>query len=239
MRLDRFLSETGVGTRSTVAQYIRKCRVAVNGEIIKNPAYKLDETSDKVTFDGRLLEYEEFLYYMLNKPQGFVTATKDNACETVMDLFPEEKRTGLFPVGRLDKDTEGLLIITNDGELAHRLLSPSRHVDKVYYVRLDGPVCNDDIRRFEEGMELGDFTTLPARLEAAGDADDIDGTASQAYVTIREGKFHQIKRMFEAVGKQVVYLKRVAMGGVELDKNLEPGEYRRLTDEELHLLKSK
>jgi 16S rRNA pseudouridine516 synthase len=233
VRLDKYLADMGIGTRSEVKEYIRKGRVKVNGEIIKASDLKLDALNSDVYFDNQKLEYESLEYYMLNKPAGVVSATADNHCTTVVELIESSRNKDLFPVGRLDKDTEGLLIITNDGDLAHRLLSPKKHVGKVYYAKINGRVTEEDINTFNKGIKLGeDFTTLPAQLvilEA--------GELSEIKVTIYEGKFHQIKRMFEAVGKEVLYLKRLSMGDLRLDEALDTGDYRRLTVEELNKLK--
>ncbi len=233
VRLDKYLADMSVGTRSEVKEYIRKGRVKVNGEIIKASDLKLDPLNSDVHFDNQKLEYESLEYYMLNKPAGVVSATADNHCTTVVELIESSRNKDLFPVGRLDKDTEGLLIITNDGDLAHKLLSPKKHVGKVYYAKINGRITDDDINVFKAGIKLGeDFTTLPAHmviLEA--------GELSEIEVTIYEGKFHQIKRMFEAVGKEVLYLKRLSMGDLHLDETLAPGDYRRLTVEELNKIK--
>lgn len=233
LRLDKYLADMGVGTRSEVKGYIRKGRVKVNGQVEKQPERKITG-EDTVTFDEKSISYIETEYYMLNKPAGVVSATRDKLSSTVVDLIEEGKRKDLFPVGRLDRDTEGLLLITNDGDLAHRLLSPKKHVKKLYFARVQGRVVEEDILRFREGITLEeDFTTLPAELfiQQAGEE-------SEVLVTICEGKFHQIKRMFEAVGKEVLYLKRLKMGELALDETLEPGEYRKLTREEIELLQN-
>lgn len=234
VRLDKYLADLGVGTRSEVKGYIRKGRVLVDGEVIKEPEYKVESSVSEVLFDNRKLNYESYVYYMLNKPAGVVSATVDNVSTTVVELIKDAPNKELFPVGRLDKDTEGLLIITNDGDLAHKLLSPKKHVAKVYFAKIKGRVTDTDVRIFEEGIKLEeDFTTLPAKLTILESAD-----ISKIEVTIFEGKFHQVKRMFEAVDKEVIYLKRLSMGSLRLDEALSPGEYRRLTDEELKKLKS-
>ncbi len=233
LRLDKYLADMGIGTRSEVKGYIRKGRVKINGQVSKQPESKIT-SADKITFDERSISYIETEYFMLNKPAGVVSASRDKFASTVVDLIEEGKRKDLFPVGRLDKDTEGLLIITNDGELAHRLLSPRKHVKKLYFARVQGRVTEEDIKRFQEGMNLEeDFTTLPAELKIIK-----AGEESEVHVTISEGKFHQIKRMFEAVGKEVLYLKRLQMGTLALDESLKPGEYRKLTDEEIRLLQN-
>lgn len=226
MRLDKYLSEMGAGTRSDLKKVIRAGRVTVNGSVMKDPAAHVRE-DDEVRLDGEPVAYEEYVYYMLHKPAGVISATEDKRQQTVLDLIDERQRKGLFPVGRLDRDTEGLLLITNDGELAHRLLSPKKHVDKVYFVRLDGPVGEAERKQFAEGLRVDEtLTALPAELE-------ILDPPSEVRVTIREGKFHQIKRMFEAVGREVLYLKRLSMGPLILDGSLPIGAYRRLTEAEL------
>ena len=234
IRLDKFLTELSVGTRSEVKGMVKKGKVTVNGTSCKVPETKIDTTTDIVALDGQVLQYSEFEYYMLNKPAGVISATMDNHCETVIDLIEESNRKDLFPVGRLDKDTEGLLLITNDGDLAHNLLSPKKHVDKVYFARVNGIVTNDDCIRFMEGLPVDEeFTAMPAKLEILS-----AGEISEIYLTIKEGKFHQVKRMFAAVGKEVIYLKRISMGSLVLDENLQVGEYRALTTEELDNLKA-
>ena len=228
MRLDKFLADMGLGTRSEVKKDIRKGLILVNGTPIRTPEYKIDIQKDQVTAKGQPVSYAKQEYYMLNKPAGVISATTDKKEKTVLDLIGEKQRKDLFPVGRLDKDTEGLLLITNDGELAHRLLSPKKHVDKVYYVRVQGELAEEDIRRLAEGIDIGEEKlTLPARLVIRK-----NGQFSEAEITIQEGKFHQVKRMFHALGKEVVYLKRLSMGTLVLDGNLKPGEYRKLTKEE-------
>lgn len=231
MRLDKFLADMGAGRRSELKKDIRKGCVRVDGETVKDPGFSVTETSD-VCYRGRTVRYEKFSYYMLNKPAGVISATSDRSQKTVLDLLDHAGRKDIFPVGRLDKDTEGLLLLTNDGELAHRLLSPKHHVDKVYYARIAGQVSEEDVRRFSEGIRLEeDFVTLPARLVILS-----AGPESEVEVTIHEGKFHQIKRMFHAVGKEVIYLKRLSMGSLKLDDALAPGEYRRLTETEISRL---
>ena len=232
IRLDKYLADMSIGTRQEVKKDIRQGRVKINEDIIKKPEYKIREDEDKVAFDGAPVAYETFEYYMLNKPAGVISATEDKRDKTVLDLIKEKKRKDLFPVGRLDKDTEGLLLITNDGALAHRLLSPKKHVDKCYYAKISGGVTEDDVRVFKERINIGTQEepewTMPAELKILE-----KGTVSRIRLTIREGKFHQVKRMFLAVGKEVVYLKRERMGALVLDEELAPGEYRKLTDSEL------
>lgn len=231
MRLDKYLAEMGVGTRQEVKKQIRQGKAAVNGTVVKAADTKIDETSDEVTICGRNISYVSYEYYMLNKPGGVVSATEDRRDTTVIDLIKDKKRKDLFPVGRLDKDTEGLLLITNDGDLAHRLLAPKKHVDKVYYAKIDGMVTEEDVKRFAEGIDIGaeeEEMTRPAKLDIMRSAEE-----SEIRLTIHEGKFHQVKRMFLAVGKEVTYLKRERMGTLCLDENLKPGEYRLLTEEEI------
>ena len=233
MRLDKYLAEMGVGTRQEVKKQIRQGKAAVNGTVVKAADTKIDETSDEVTICGRNISYVSYEYYMLNKPAGVVSATEDRRDTTVIDLIKEKKRKDLFPVGRLDKDTEGLLLITNDGDLAHRLLAPKKHVDKKYYAKIEGTVTEEDVELFGKGVDIGEKrATLPSVLTILS-----SGEESEITLTIREGKFHQVKRMFEAVGKKVTYLKRLSMGSLVLDEKLLPGEYRKLTEQELTQLK--
>ena len=235
IRLDKYLADMGCGTRQEVKKLIRSGQVSVNGAVVKKPETKVEQTVQEVCLNGEKVGYESFEYYMLNKPAGVISATEDRSCQTVVDLIQEKKRKDLFPVGRLDKDTEGLLLITNDGELAHRLLSPKKHVDKCYFARVSGKVTEDDVRSFENGVNIGSLEqpeiTMPGKLEIIT-SDEI----SQIRLTIQEGKFHQVKRMFRAVGKEVIYLKRLRMGTLVLDENLSIGEYRPLTKEELEKL---
>ena len=235
IRLDKYLADMGCGTRQEVKKLIRSGQVSVDGAVVKKPDTKVEQTVQEVCLNGEKVGYESFEYYMLNKPAGVISATEDRSCQTVVDLIQEKKRKDLFPVGRLDKDTEGLLLITNDGELAHRLLSPKKHVDKCYFARVSGKVTEDDVRSFENGVNIGSLEqpeiTMPGKLEIIT-SDEI----SQIRLTIQEGKFHQVKRMFQAVGKEVIYLKRLRMGTLVLDENLSIGEYRPLTKEELEKL---
>ena len=234
MRLDKFLCEVGIGTRSEVKVYLKKGQVTVNGEIVKKPEVKIDENKDSICFQGQELVFEAVQYFLLNKPAGCVTATRDHLSETVMSFLPENRRDDLFPVGRLDKDTEGLLLITNDGQLAHELLSPRKHVDKTYFAVIDGEVKEEHKQLFLSGLDIGDETlTMPAKLEILK-----SGETSEIELTIQEGRFHQVKRMFEAVGTKVTYLKRISMGPLTLG-NLQPGEVRVLTEEELEQLKNR
>lgn len=236
VRLDKFLADMGKGSRSQLREAAKKGRILVNGEPEKKTDRKIVPGTDQVVFDGIPVCYRKYEYYMLNKPQGVVSATEDSRCTTVVDLLGAgsegDLRRDLFPVGRLDKDTEGLLILTNDGDMAHRLLSPRNHVDKVYYARVSGRLPEDAAAVMAAGMTLQDGTrVLPGKLKVLE-----GGENPRILLTIREGKFHQVKRMFEALACQVVYLKRISMGPVVLDESLKPGEYRRLTGEEIRLL---
>lgn len=238
MRIDKFLADAGIGTRSEIKNYIKKGVVQVNGGLIQKPDIKIDTLKDSVTFQNEKINIEDFEYYMLNKPAGYVSATKDNTAPTVLSLI-ESRRLDLFPVGRLDKDTEGLLLITNDGALSHKLLSPRHHVDKTYYAIVEGNVGEQDIRLFSQGLVIGDEDlniALPAKLSIAADYNS-KKNLSYVNITIQEGKFHQIKRMFQAVGKKVIYLKRISFGGLTLPENLPLGEYRKLTEAELNILR--
>lgn len=233
MRLDKFLSGMGAGTRTEIKKAVKAGLVTVDGAVAKDPGMHVGEDS-AVTYRGEPVVYEEFVYYMMNKPAGVISASDDSREETVVDLIDEQKRKDLFSAGRLDRDTEGLLLITNDGALAHRLLSPKHHVDKRYYAEVSGTVTEDDVQAFADGLVLPDgLECLPAKLEILRAA-----ATSEIEVVIQEGKFHQIKRMFAARGMEVLYLKRLTMGPLILDDSLEPGEYRRLTNEELQALKS-
>jgi len=229
LRLDKYLADMKVGTRSAVKQYIRKGLVLVNDEVVKKPELKIDSQADEVECNGVKIGYSEYEYYMLNKPKGVVSATEDQKEKTVVELITDSKRKDLFPVGRLDKDTEGLLLITNDGKLSHELLSPRKHVPKTYFVRVDGLVTQEDIDLFAKGFQVdAELYSKPAVLEILK-----TGEQSEVHLTITEGKFHQVKRMFQSVDKPVIYLKRVRMGSLELDSSLGVGEYRALTEEEL------
>ena len=229
IRLDKYLADMGIGTRTEVKKLIHQGKVKVDDCIVKLPEQKIDTATQKVFCEGQELGYKEYEYYMLNKPAGYVSATIDAKDKTVLELITDKKRKDLFPVGRLDKDTEGLLLITNDGDLAHRLLAPKKHVDKLYYAKVEGIVTEEDRKAFAEGVDIGeDEVTRPAVLEILK-SDEV----SEIHLTIQEGKFHQVKRMFEAVGKKVIYLKRISMGTLYLDENLKLGEYRALTEEEL------
>ena len=236
MRLDKYLADMGEGTRQEVKKYIRRGSVTVNGELVRSPERKVDER-DQVCLDGRKVSYAAEEYFMLNKPAGVVSATEDKRDRTVLDLIQYKKRKDLFPVGRLDKDTEGLLLITNDGALSHRLLSPRHHVDKTYYVEVQGHVTEENRAAFQRGVNIGTeeepLVTMPARLEIL----EAGRSLSRVRLTIREGKFHQVKRMFLSQGMEVTYLKRESMGSLRLDDSLAPGEYRPLTEHEIKRLK--
>jgi len=232
VRLDKYLAEMGAGTRSEVKKLVRAGRVTINGAVAEKPEQKVDPETDTVCLDGEALLYVAYEYYLFHKPAGCVSATEDKIHKTVMDYLTDTLRDDLFPVGRLDIDTEGLLLITNDGALAHELLSPAHHVKKTYYARVAGRVTEEDARLFQQGVDIGEEKlTKPAELVIL-----TSGEESEIELTITEGKFHQVKRMFQAVGKEVVYLKRLSMGPLTLPETLLPGEYRALTQEELMLL---
>lgn len=232
IRLDKYLADMGCGTRSQVKREIAGGSVMVNGAPARRPEDKIDTEKDSVVFRGSPLGYTEYEYFMLNKPAGVVSATEDRTERTVLDLIDARQRKDLFPVGRLDKDTEGLLLVTNDGGMAHRLLSPKKHVDKVYYAKVAGRITEEHVRLFTEGVDIGDEKpTLPAELTVLS-----SGEISEIELVIREGRFHQVKRMFQAAGGEVLYLKRLRMGSLVLDRELQPGEYRKLTEEEVRAL---
>ncbi|WP_108671343.1 pseudouridine synthase [Peribacillus acanthi] len=233
MRIDKLLANIGYGSRKEVKQLLKSGAVIVNGTTLKDAKEHVDPDNDQITVNGEIVEYKEFIYLMMNKPPGVLSATEDARQETVLDILePEDAVFNPFPVGRLDKDTEGLLLLTNDGQLAHRLLSPKKHVPKTYFAVIDGEVTEDDVKAFAEGVTLDDgYFTKPGELTILK-----SGVRSDIELIITEGKFHQVKRMFESVGKRVVYLKRVSMGNLKLDEELELGEYRELTEEELEML---
>lgn len=233
MRIDKMLANLGFGSRKEVKGLLKKGAVKVNGVMVKDAKEHIDPNKDKVTINDQEVVYKEFIYLMMNKPAGVISATEDNRDETVIDLLElEDQVYEPFPVGRLDKDTEGLLLITNDGQLAHRLLSPKKHVPKMYFAVIEGEVTESDIQAFRKGVTLDDgYETKPGELTILK-----SGLMSDIELTITEGKFHQVKRMFQAVGKRVVYLKRMTMGPLKLDETLELGEYRELTDEEIEEL---
>ena len=236
VRLDKFLKDQGIASRNEIKELIKKGFVRVNDKVEKDPGSHVFTEKDHVLLNGKPVLYKQFVYYMLNKPRGVITATEDEKQETVLDLLPESlRRQEVFPVGRLDKDTEGLLLITNDGVFAHNLLSPKKHVKKLYEAKLDGFPGDRAIKEFEKGVTLGDgYQALPAKLQFISVTPDV-----VARVEIYEGKFHQVKRMFKAVGATVIALKRLRMGEVWLDNNLKPGEFRELTNEEIIMLGGK
>ena len=231
MRIDKFLANSGIGTRKEVKELLKKKMIKVNDIVVTEAKTHIDEDNDIITFGGERIEYKEFLYIMLNKPQDVISATDDPRHRTVLDLLEEPlTKVGLFPVGRLDKDTEGLLVLTNDGKMAHELLTPKKHVPKRYYAELKKPLSKEEAKILENGVDLETFTTKPAKVEFI--------TEDKVYIIISEGKYHQVKRMFKCVGNRVLYLKRTGMGNLGLDENLKPGEYRELTSDELELLQS-
>lgn len=266
MRLDRFLSELNIGTRSQVKSALRQGLVTVNGLTERDAGRRIDELGDRVCFQGRSLHYRKFVYYMLNKPAGVVSATRDNTAETVVSLLGEDALRDIFPVGRLDKDTTGLLLLTNDGELSHRLLSPKRHVDKVYRVTIEHPLSEEEKTGLEQGVDIMEeghsmeegysmeedhsMKEKHSIEEGQSHAGSCPGEAvwhtlparveilsdREILLTIHEGKFHQVKRMLRAVGNRVLALERVGFGGLVLDQGLKPGEYRELTEQEVDSL---
>ncbi|WMJ79586.1 pseudouridine synthase [Clostridium sp. MB40-C1] len=235
-RLDKVLSNLGYGSRKEIKLLMKNGEVEVDNQVIKDSSIKVDPEKSLIKVSGEEINYRKYVYIMMNKPAGVVSATFDNYDETVIDLLDYEDGVfNPFPVGRLDKDTEGLLLITNDGTLNHRLTSPKWHVDKLYYAEIDKSLGEEDIEAFEKGIVLDDeYKCLPAKLEII--KTDKDG--SEVKVTIQEGKYHQVKRMFESLGKNVIYLKRIRMGNLILDKNLDLGEYRELSQKELLELKN-
>ena len=236
MRVDKLLSNVGVASRAELKKYCKQGLISVNGKVINNPGVQVDSENDDVRFNGEKIVYREFVYIMLNKPDGYISATYDKYDPIVLDLIDQSYLVfEPFPVGRLDKDTEGLLVLTNDGQLAHRVLSPKKHVPNTYYAKIQGKVTEEDILAFEKGVILDDgYETMPSQLKILK-SDDM----SEIELTIHEGKFHQVKRMFESVGKKVVYLKRLSMGKLKLDESLKLGEYRELTEEEVKLIEER
>lgn len=233
-RLDKFLANAGVGSRKEVKDYLKQRRIRVSGEVVTRPESKVDPDQDEILLDGKSIRKAGKAYYWFHKPAGCITASRDDREQTVMDYFADAGEKDLFPVGRLDKDTEGLLLVTNDGELSHYLLSPRRHVEKTYYAQVDGCIGEKEIALFREGVDIGDDKkTLPAVLNVVRSGEN----GSEILLTIQEGRYHQVKRMFEAVNSHVNYLKRVSFGSIPLEKTLEKGTYRTLTDEELSILK--
>lgn len=234
-RLDKILSNMGYGSRRDVKKYIKDGLVSVNDKIVKNNDIKVDQYKDKIIFDGDIVVYREFIYLMMNKPQGIVSSTDDPLTKTVIDLLSDEYLIfEPFPVGRLDKDTEGFLLISNDGKLSHELLSPKKGINKTYYVEVDGIVEPQHMEIFKEGITLDEgYKTMPAKLEIIE-----SNIISKVNLTIQEGKYHQVKRMFGSLSMNVIFLKRISMGSLALDKALKPGEYRELTEEEIKMLKN-
>ena len=242
MRLDKFLGEQNIGTRKQIKEYIKNGRCQVNGEVAVKSDMHIDEEKDVISFDGEELLYSKFHYFMLYKPAGVVSATRDGRNETVLDLLAGENVKDLSPCGRLDIDTEGLILLTDDGELIHRLLSPKKHVDKVYEVHLSHALNETNINKLEQGVDIGDRNddgsvhyTLPAKVEVM---EDDEMGRPVIHLIIREGRFHQVKRMLEAVGNEVLFLKRLSMGSLILDPQLMPGDYRPLTQDEIDRLKN-
>ncbi|MEG1847398.1 MAG: pseudouridine synthase [Lachnospiraceae bacterium] len=228
MRIDKFLVLNNQGSRTQVKERLKKGQITVNQAIITAADYQVDPMTDKITSQGILLSYEEKVYYMLHKPAGIVSATRDAINTTVIDLLEAEHRTDLFPIGRLDKDTEGLILITNDGAFAHQIMSPRKAIAKTYFARIDSAITEEEIEQFAQGIDIGDDKrTLPAGLKSARKKEN------EVLVTITEGRYHQVKRMFQAFGQHVLYLKRISIGTLELDDALPIGQYRKLTIEEL------
>ena len=236
LRIDKELSNIGCGSRAEIKKYCKQGAIVVNGKCVSNPGLQVDPEIDEILFNGEKIVYREFIYLMMNKPDGYISATFDKRDPIVLDLIDDSYLVlEPFPVGRLDKDTEGLLVLTNDGQLSLRVLSPKKHVPKTYYAKIDGVVTEDDIKAFEKGVTLDDgYETMPSQLKILK-----SGEESEIELTIHEGKFHQVKRMFESVGKKVVYLKRLSMGQLKLDENLALGEYRELTEEEIKLMEER
>lgn len=230
-RLDKIISNMGYGSRKDVMKAIKAGRVKVNNKIAKNRAMKVNPYEDIVQFDDEKINYRKYIYLMMNKPDGVVSSTYDVMNRTVLDLLEEEYLIfEPFPVGRLDKDTEGLLLLTNDGKLAHKLLSPKKKIPKTYYAEIDGKVEEKNVEQFKQGLILNDgYKTMPAKLKIIN-----RGSISKVQVTICEGKYHQVKRMFQSIGMNVIYLKRISMDCLKLDDDLDPGDYRELTKEELN-----
>ena len=236
MRIDKFLANQDIGSRSQVKQYIKKGMISINGTVCKSPEQKIAENTDQISYNGTVIGYQKHHYYMLNKPAGCVSATNDNLHTTILDLLKGSVSVkNLFPVGRLDIDTEGLLLITDDGELSHNLLSPSKHVAKTYFARINGLVTKEHIKAFKAGLDIGDDKpTKPGTLVIK--STNPDTSTSEILLTITEGRYHQVKRSFEALGMKVTYLKRLSMGSLALDEALAPGEFRELTETELQAL---
>ena len=239
MRLDKDLGNSGVGTRKEVKEFLKKRKIKINDKIVIDGSIKIKEYEDVIKFEDNIVEYKPFVYIMLNKPSGVISATEDKRHKTVIDILENNYKTyNIFPIGRLDIDTEGLLLLTNDGQLSHNLLSPNKHVDKKYYVELKTEITAEMIEKLENGIKLEEnFITKNAKIEVMKDEKNIEKDLKKVFITITEGKFHQVKRMFKAVNNEVLYLKRVQMGNLKLDKKLNLGEYRELTENELKNLK--
>lgn len=231
MRLDKFLSNMGIGTRSEVKQLFKKNKVQVNDKVEKQGKRQIDPNKDEIKVNDAVVSYVDKIYIMLNKPSGYVSAVEDNEHATVVSLIKEYQYLDIFPVGRLDKDTEGLLLLTNDGQFNHEVMSPKKHVPKVYKVEAANPVTSEDVQAFKQGIELSDGPVKPAQM-------DLTDHSNVVYVTIHEGRYHQVKRMFHAIRNEVVKLERVQIGKLKLDSTLEKGAYRTLTESELELVKN-
>jgi len=234
-RIDKILSNLGFGTRKEIKAIVKSGEIKIDGTVIKDSSMKIDPDKSTIEVGGNVVGYKKYIYILMNKPQGVVSATFDNYDETVIDILePEYQAFKPFPIGRLDKDTEGLLLITNDGELNHRMISPKNHVDKVYYAEIDKYLDEEDVNKFKNGIQLKDgYKCLPGKLHIIESNED----GARVEVTIQEGKFHQVKRMFNALGKNVVYLKRIKFGPIELDEDLNLGQYRELSKNEIENIK--
>lgn len=232
MRLDKYIVESGLATRTEISKAAKSGQITVNGQVVRRASNHIDPVTDTVTYCGKQVIWREFTYIMLNKPDGYVSATDDDKFPTVLELLPEElRRIGLFPCGRLDKNTLGLMILTNNGPLAHKLLAPKNHVDKKYFFNVKFPLSEDDIKELEAGVDIGGYMTAPCRVELC------DGKSG--YITLTEGKYHQIKLMAEAVHNQITYLERVTFGPITLDEKLERGEWRHLSEIEQSALEER
>ena len=252
LRIDKMLSNIGLGSRKQIKADAKNGCIKINNVIVKDSSKIIDTDEDEVKYKDKIAKYVQYIYLMMNKPAGVVSATEDNYDKTVIDLLEDkDKFYEPFPVGRLDKDTEGLLLITNDGQLAHNLLSPKKHVDKVYYAEIDMELTKEDVKAFEEGVVFLDdgYKTMPAKLDIImspviqnennvilSAVEEFPSYTNKCRVTIKEGKFHQVKKMFQAVDKEVIYLKRISMGPIKLDETLRLGEYRHLTENEVKCL---
>ena len=240
MRLDKYLANSGVGTRKEVKEFLKKRKIKINDKLVIDGSINVKENEDIIKYEDNIIKFKPFIYIMLNKPNGVISATEDKKYKTVIDILDNNYRTyDIFPVGRLDIDTEGLLILTNDGKLSHNLLSPNKHVNKKYYVELKTEITLEMIQKLENGIKLEEnFVTKNAKIEVMKDEKNIEKDLKKVFITITEGKFHQVKRMFKAVNNEVLYLKRIQMGNLTLDDKLGLGEYRELTEIELEKLKN-